>query len=63
MKGFNIGVIIVQNRETALPIGKVADGHRYTNMQGTKTMATAMMWDTYVKRDFHLASKLCVLRE
>jgi len=34
----------------------------YSNMQGTKKMTTAVMWETQVERAFHLASRLWDLR-
>ena len=57
-----MGVIILKNTATTLSIGEVTAGHMYSNMQGTKKMTTAVMWETQVERALRLASKLWVLR-
>ena len=43
-------VIKMQNITTALSIGKVTGGLRYTNVQGTKDMITNVIWETQMER-------------
>lgn len=63
MKGFSVGVIIVQNTATASSVDKVAVGLIYTNMPGTKNKMTTVMWETRVEMALCLSSKLRVLRQ
>lgn len=56
-------VMIVQNTATASSVDKEAAGLIYTNMPGTKSKMTAVMWETRVEMALCLSSKLWVLRE
>ena len=47
-----MGGIIVYNTATALSMGKLVAGLRYSNMQSKKKNATAVIWETQVDKAF-----------